>query len=128
VALRIVADENVPGETVDAMRADGHEVTWMVTDGPGTRDDVILAQAQAENRIVMTFDKDFGELVFRQVMPASSGIILLRLGTSGPSQATAIVMAAIRSRSDWTGHFSVIEEERIRMTPLPEGTREPNGS
>ena len=42
-------------------------------------DDAILARAQTEERIVVTHDKDFGELAFRSQLPASSGVILLRL-------------------------------------------------
>ncbi len=60
VVFRILANENVPEETVEALRYLGHDVIWMRTYAPGTADEIVLAQAQEENRIVMTFDKDFG--------------------------------------------------------------------
>lgn len=116
--LRIVANENVPAEAVEAMRREGHDVAWVVTDAPGSSDDAVLARAQAEDRIVMTFDKDFGEMAFRRRLPASCGVILFRLESQDASQATMVVLAALRSRSDWAGYFSVVEEGRIRMTPL----------
>jgi predicted nuclease of predicted toxin-antitoxin system len=124
VSLRILANENVPGETVEAMRREGYDVTWVRTDAPGSSDEDILAQAQTEGRVLMTFDKDFGELAFRKGLPASSGVILVRAGTSGSAQATALVLAALRTRSDWEGHFSVVEADRIRMTALPAVRRE----
>lgn len=118
MTLRILADENIPKEAVDVLRHLGHDVVWIRNLSPGTSDEAILSQAQTENRIVVTFDKDFGELAFRWGLPASSGIILFRITISGPSQTFAIMLSALQSRSDWMGYFSVIEENRIRMTPL----------
>ncbi|HLF77942.1 MAG TPA: hypothetical protein VJB57_10680 [Dehalococcoidia bacterium] len=53
------------------------------------------------------------------MLPASSGVILCRLSTSSPDTTVEIVIAALRDRSDWVGHFSVIEEAHVRMTELP---------
>jgi len=118
MTLRILADENIPGEVIDALCRLGHDVLWVRTHAPGSLDESILSQAQTENRIVITFDKDFGELAFRWGLPASSGIILFRITTPSPSQTSAIILAALQSRSDWVGYFSVVEKSRIRMTPL----------
>ena len=79
MALRFPANENIPGETVKALQLEVHDVIWVRSHSPGSTDGAVLAQAQEENRILITFDKDFGELAFRQRLPASSGIILLRL-------------------------------------------------
>jgi hypothetical protein len=49
-----------------------------------------------------------------------TGVILLRVQTKDPTTLTQIVVAALESRDDWAGHFSVIENQRLRMTPLPE--------
>lgn len=123
MALRILANENVPGGAVEALRHEGHDVVWIRTHAPGSTDEAILAQAQTESRVLMTFDKDFGEMAFRRGLPASSGIILFRIETTGSVQATTLVLAALKSRSDWAGHFSVVEKDRIRMTLLPEKRR-----
>ncbi len=63
--MRILADENFPGDAVEALRQQGYDVVWVRTDAPGSSDHVILARAQAENRVIVTLDKDFGELAFR---------------------------------------------------------------
>ena len=118
MALRILANENIPGETIDALCGLGHDVIWIRTHAPGSSDEAILNQARAENRIVITFDKDFGELAFRRGLPASSGIILFRITTPGPTQCTKLILAALQSRKEWTGYFSVVENDRIRMTSL----------
>ncbi len=119
MALRILANENLPGEAVEAMRQEGHDVVWARTYAPGRSDEAVLAQAQTEDRIVMTYDKDFGELAFRRGLPASCGIILFRMGPGGSVQATTLILAALRSRTDWAGQFAVVEVGRIRMRPLP---------
>ncbi|MBI3950595.1 MAG: DUF5615 family PIN-like protein [Acidobacteria bacterium] len=118
--MRILANENFPGDAVMALRQRGHDVAWVRTEAPGSRDREVLARAQAESCILITFDKDFGELVFRFGLPASSGIILFRIATPSPAYVVRMTVAALESRTDWAGHFAVVEEGRIRMTPLPD--------
>jgi predicted nuclease of predicted toxin-antitoxin system len=119
--VRILADENFAGDAVLALRERGRDVAWVRSDAPGSSDLEVIARAQAEDRILITFDKDFGELTFRSGLPASSGIVLFRVTASSPSYVARIAVAALESRSDWAGHFAVVEDDRIRMTPLPGG-------
>jgi predicted nuclease of predicted toxin-antitoxin system len=118
--MRLLADENFPGDAVNALREQGHDVLWIRTAAPGISDQDVLARAQSEGRIVVTFDKDFGELAFRLGLPAASGIILFRLVATSPVRIAQFAVKALAARADWAGHFSVIEEDRIRMTPLPD--------
>jgi predicted nuclease of predicted toxin-antitoxin system len=120
--MRFLANENVPYDVVVALQDRGHDVAWVRTDAPGSRDREVLARAMAEERILLTFDKDFGELAFRERLPASCGIILFRIPTPSPADVARRVVAAVESRDDWAGHFAVVEEDRIRMRPLPQGT------
>lgn len=117
--MRILANENFPSIAVDALRSHGHDVAWIRTDAPGSRDVDVLRRAQAEDRIVVTFDKDFGELAFRSRLPATSGIILFRISMSSSDYVARMAVAALDSRTDWAGNFAVIEDRRIRVTPLP---------
>lgn len=116
--MRFLADENVNGSIVERLRALGHDVRWVRTDAPGSGDEVILALASADERILVTSDKDFGELAFRWGLPAASGIILMR-GRGSAAERGALLTSAIESRDDWAGHFAVVEHDRIRMTTLP---------
>ena len=68
-----------------------------------------------EGRLLITFDKDFGELVFRHGAKASHGVVLFRIA----QPSAAAVTAVLASRDDWAGQFSVVEEFAIRMRPLP---------
>jgi predicted nuclease of predicted toxin-antitoxin system len=118
--MRVIADENFPGDAVSTLRERGHDVVWVRTDMPASSDTRILERAQTEARIVMTFDKDFGELAFRFGLPASSGVILFRITAVSSEYVTRMVSTALESRADWTGQFAVVEESRIRLTPLPD--------
>lgn len=63
--MRLLADENFPKMAVEALRQDGHDVSWVRTDCPGAHDKEVLARSDVENRIIITFDKDFGGAAFR---------------------------------------------------------------
>ncbi len=117
--MRILANENFPSDAVTALQARGHDVAWIRTDAPGSSDPQVLARAQAEDRILVTFDKDFGELAFRSRLPASSGVVLFRISAPSSSHVARVAVAALESRTDWAGHFAVVEDDRIRLTPLP---------
>lgn len=118
--MRLLADENFPGDAVQALRQAGHDVVWIAENAPGSADREVLGRAESEDRILITFDKDFGELAFRARLAASSGIILFRITMQSAAYVASIATAVINSRSDWNGHFSEIEDDRIRMTVLPD--------
>jgi len=120
--MRILANENFPGEAVDTLRLHGHDVAWVRTDAPGSSDQQVLKWARTDDRILITFDKDFGELAFRSRLPASSGIILFRISPPSSAHVARVATTALNSRTDWVGHFAVVEDTRIRMTPLPPAT------
>jgi predicted nuclease of predicted toxin-antitoxin system len=117
--MRLCANENLPEECVLRLRQSGHDVLWIREAHPGTFDAGVLTIAHAESRLLITFDKDFGELVFRCGAKASHGIVLFRIPQPSASAVAAKVVAVLASRGDWSGHFSVVEEFSIRMRPLP---------
>ena len=118
--MRFLANENFPHDAVDALRSDHHDVAWVRIDAPGSGDEDVLARARHESRIIVTFDKDFGELAFHSRLPASCGIILFRVTPRSPEFIVRLVTRAIGSRDDWVGNFAVVEEHRVRMRPLPQ--------
>lgn len=116
--MNFLAHENFPLDAVEALRQDGHDVVWVRVNCPGISDVEVLSLAQAESRILLTFDKDFGELAFRLKLPATVGIILFRIKTPSSGVVAEKVAKAIALRDDWYGHFSVVEEDKIRMRSL----------
>ena len=118
-SVRLLANENVPKSVVEALRGAGHDTSWVRTEMPGAADIAVLAKAVAESRLLLTFDKDFGELAFRSRLPAASGIVLLRLDPTSPTELADVTIRALSRAITWAGHFSVVEDDRIRVVPLP---------
>lgn len=116
--MRLLANENFPGLAITALRLRGHDVLWIREDSPGISDRTVLSRATAEGRILITFDKDFGELVFRLGLNAPSEIILFRIPPNSPSFVAQTAITVLESRTDWAGHFSVVDENRVRMKRL----------
>ena len=117
--MRVLANENVSSTVIHDLRADGHDVVAVKDWQPGANDEAVLRRAQAEERILVTHDRDFGELAYRRRLPAACGIVLFRLSGSDPNADNRRALSALESRTDWGGHFSVVTDDRIRMRPLP---------
>jgi predicted nuclease of predicted toxin-antitoxin system len=117
--VRIVANENFPGPVIRELRRRGHDVLSVKETMRGASDREILAGAQRDDRLVVTFDKDFGELAYRFGLPAGSGVVLFRLSGTSPETDNARVLAALESSIEWSGNFAVVSDDRIRVRPLP---------
>ncbi len=84
----------------------------------GTPDIDVISFARQENRLLLTDDKDFGELVFRQRW-AVPGLILMRVASEHPQTRWKRLAAAIgRFNESLYGRYVVIEESRFRFRPL----------
>jgi len=116
--MRFLANENFPGAAVAALEAAAHEIAWVRRIAPGVSDEVVLAWAARERRVLLTFDKDFGELARTSDLPIGCGIVLFRMPMPKPDTVGLWLAQLLGSRDDWTGHFSVVEPGRIRMRPL----------
>lgn len=84
--MKILANEHFPRVAVEALREAGRDVVWARTDMPGEDDRGILRRAQREGRVVVTLDKDLGELAFHAGLPAECGVILFRVGVYLPDR------------------------------------------
>jgi hypothetical protein len=116
--MRFLANENFPGRAITALAAAGHDVVWVRVIAPGMSDPDVLAWAARDERILLTFDKDFGELARAAALPSTCGVVLFRMPMPKPSDVGQRLGNLVTSRDDWAGHFSVIEPDRIRMRPL----------
>lgn len=118
--LRFLADENFPGDAIKVLSEKGYNIKWIGNFAAGSSDEEVLEIAMEEERTLITFDKDFGELAFKRGLPAACGIILFRLPLLPPRFLVKIVEDALNTRNDWPGNFSVIDMKQIRMRPLKE--------
>lgn len=118
--MRVLANENVSSTVIWGLRAAGHDVLAVKESLPGADDETVLERAQTEERVVITHDKDFGELAYRVRLPSGCGIVLLRMSGRDPETDNGRVLAALKGRTDWVGHFSVVTDDRVRMRRLPQ--------
>jgi predicted nuclease of predicted toxin-antitoxin system len=86
--------------------------------GTGATDADVLATAARESRILLTFDKDFGELAAHSALPPDCGVVLFRVRALRSDPARERLAARLAARDDWSGHFSVIEPGHVRMRRL----------
>ena len=117
--MRLICNENISGTVVEMLRDRGHDVLAVKESLRGATDVFILSRAQTKSRLVVTQDKDFGELAFRFGLPAGCGVILFRLGGNNPNVDNYRVVEVLESRSDWAGQFASATNDRIRLRPLP---------
>jgi predicted nuclease of predicted toxin-antitoxin system len=116
--MPILADENIPRAAVQRLRGDGHDVLWIRESCPGVSDEAIIGLAIEDRRIIITFDKNFGEFAAVRTSPLPAGIVLFRIVMDSASSIAATISTTLASRDDWRGHIAVIDASRIRMRPL----------
>ncbi len=93
--MNLLADENMDRGIVERLRADGHAVVWVAEMLPGIPDDEVLRLAAAGPSVLLTEDKDFGELVYRRGL-THAGVILVRLAGMDNAAKAVAVSDAIR--------------------------------
>jgi predicted nuclease of predicted toxin-antitoxin system len=118
--LKLLANENIPRLLVTTLRERGHDVVWIFEGERGIGDPRVLTAALQERRVLLTNDKDFGDLVFRQGKQASCGVILIRLMSQSQAQFVEQVLPLLETNeSRWADHFAVITRRKIRIVGLP---------
>ncbi|HUJ27251.1 MAG TPA: DUF5615 family PIN-like protein [Myxococcales bacterium] len=115
--MRLLANENVPLQAIQALRAAGHVVQWMAELGQSAEDSAVLALATERSLTLLTMDKDFGELAVQRGLPAPCGIVLVRL-LPEPALVARVCVAALAPPADFAGQFAVVTEDRVRVRPL----------
>lgn len=112
---RIVADESVDYSIVKKLRLNGFEVLAICESNPSLRDDEVLSIAVKYKAILITEDKDFGELVYRFNL-GHCGILLIRLiDFTSDEKATLVLKAVTQHYKRLKNIFSVLDKKRIRI-------------
>ncbi len=113
--MKFLADECIDRQIVDRLRQEGHEVLYVAELDPGITDDEVMNLANQENSLLLTADKDFGELIFRQGKIAK-GVILVRLAGLSPIVKAEVVADAIKDHAEkLLEAFTVITPVTVRI-------------
>lgn len=117
--MRFLADENFPLASVRKLRTVGHDVVAVIEDSPGAKDHHVLDQAHVESRIILTFDRDYGELVYRYKLPVPAGVLYLRFDPRTPDEPAEYILRILTTNITLAGKFTVARRNTIRQRTLP---------
>jgi len=117
-AVRLVADENCDFSVVIDLRAAGYDVVSITEQMAGADDEAVIDFARSERRLLVTEDKDFGQLVFAAAKQ-NSGVILIRYPALARSALTAALLKLLSDNGESLySRFAVLEPGRVRITQL----------
>ncbi|MCK6553522.1 DUF5615 family PIN-like protein [Candidatus Binatia bacterium] len=121
--MKLLADESIESAIERTLRDAGHDLVSIAKESPGAEDREVLSRARRERRILLTNDKDFAEIAFRQ-RTASAGIVLVRLPRLRAVVKARRIAEVVREqgRSLWKT-MTVVEAHAIRRRPLPGRSR-----
>jgi len=113
--MKFVADESLDFQIVERLRQEGWDVSYVAEMEPGISDPDVLHLANTREALIITSDRDFGELIFRQHL-VSHGIVLVRLAGFTPQLKAETVSSAINLHQTELPHsFVVISPGLIRI-------------
>lgn len=118
VEIQFLADENFDNRVVSTLLELGIKVSTVVESNSGIDDEAVLELANKKNAIILTEDKDFGELTFR-LEKKSPGIVLVRLsGVDIGRKVELVTRVILNYATELKGAFTVITEEKVRIREL----------
>ncbi|RUR72971.1 DUF5615 family PIN-like protein [Chlorogloeopsis fritschii PCC 9212] len=118
--MRFLANENFPRKSVIYLRTAGYDVAYGSEDAPGAEDAEVLARAVREKRVILTFDRDYGELIYRMRMPVPVGVVYFRYFPASPEEPAVELLRILSIEGlSLEGNFTVIETTHIRQRSLP---------
>ncbi len=115
----LLADENFPIASVRRLRSVGIDVVAIVEETPGATDAQVLQRAEQEQRIILTFDRDYGELIFRHRLGRPVGVVYFRYVPQTPQEPGEHLLQLLATPGlALAGYFSVVDRERLRQRRL----------
>lgn len=114
--MRFLADESCDFAAVRALRAAGHDVVAVAEIARGAEDSAVVELARTEGRILLTEDKDFGQLVFAAAH-RTAGVVLLRWPVTARGSLGSVLVELVAAHGDaLLGSFAVVEPGRVRIS------------
>ena len=117
--MDFLANENFPLLSVRLLKEAGYNVVSIIQEAPGSKDEDILKRAHTEKLIILTFDRDYGELIYRYRALPPVGVVYFRFAPATPSEPAEILLNVIdRAALSVIGKFTVVERGRVRQRSL----------
>ncbi len=113
-----LANENYPRSSVFVLKNAGFAVESIAEMSPGIADSEVLALACNKSMVILTFDRDYGELLFKYRQSRPAGVVYFRTGLETPEQSGLILLAHMQRDLTIVGFFTVIDQHGVRQRPL----------
>ncbi len=114
--MRVLADENFPGQLVEGLRSGGHDVLWARLDCAGWPDTKLLDFAESDARLMLTLDKDFWQIAIQRRVPLQrSGVVLFRVHPATVGKLAPLVNALLAADREWAGYIRIVSAAGIQM-------------
>jgi predicted nuclease of predicted toxin-antitoxin system len=117
--MRLLADEHIPLPSIRLLREAGHAVEAVAEVQSGISDPNVLAQARDSERLLLTFDSDFGKLLFVEQQPPPLGVVYFRFAQRTPTEAAEMLLRLVRAEAPLERRFTTVRRDRVRQRPLP---------
>jgi predicted nuclease of predicted toxin-antitoxin system len=119
--MKFLANENFPIPSIRLLRQANYDVASISEDSPGIEDTEVLTRAANEQRIILTFDSDYGELIYRLQMRSPKGLIYLRLRPRSPEEPAFLLLNLLQVEGlKFENLFTVVERDQLRQRLLPQ--------
>lgn len=116
--MKFLANENIPLKSIEVLREKGFDVKSVSELFPGISDKEVLTFAKKEQRIILTFDKDYGYLLYKEGIAFKNGLVYFRFTPENPADAGEMLAKLISSGVTFKGFFTVVHSKSIRQKPL----------
>lgn len=115
--IKLLADENIPKKTIELLKQRSIDIISASEASRGLSDRAVIELANTENRVVVTFDRDFGKIVFRERLKLK-GLIILRFAPSSPEHIAKRITCMLAQGTPIEERVIVVMEDRVRVSPL----------
>ncbi len=116
---KFLANENIPLATIFRLRKEGFDIASIGLDATSITDREVIRIAGDENRTIITFDRDYGELIYKHGFRPPAGVIYLRMQNYQPEEPAELLLKLLNNPNiEFAGLFTVADERSIRQRKI----------
>lgn len=118
--MRFLLNENIPQRAIEALQEAKFEVISVTKLMAGADDQTVLGYAHQHQLVIITFDRDYGELIYRHQLTCPLGVLYVRFPFASPAETARYIVHLLQQDAlDLAGKFTTADHNRIRQRPLP---------
>ncbi len=116
---KFLANENIPLTTILRLRKEGFDISSIGLDAPSITDREVMQIAVDENRTIITFDRDYGELIYKYGFRPPAGVIYLRMQNYQPEEPAELLLKLLNDQNlEFARLFTVADERSVRQRKI----------